>query len=205
MRVGASEATAFGGMFLFGIVIALLGAVLPLVSEPLGLGLASAGDLFVALNGAILLGSVLVGLVIDRFGYRGPMVVGPLLIAVALVWVSRAGTPLALAGAVALLGLGGSAMNGAPNALVAELYDKPRPKAAALNRLGVFFGFGALVLPFLIGALVAHLGLGPLLLGAAGLSVLMAFLSTLPRLPPARHPDGLGLSGAGPSSATLWS
>jgi fucose permease len=64
-------------MFLFGIVVALLGAVLPLVSAPLGLGLDAIGNLFVALNGAILAGSLAVGLVVDRFGYRGVLTGGP--------------------------------------------------------------------------------------------------------------------------------
>jgi fucose permease len=189
--VGASEAVAFGGMFLFGIVVALLGAVLPVVSVPLGLDLEEMGDLFVALNGAILLGSPLVGAVIDRFGYRGPLTLGPLLIGVALVLVWRSATPLELGGAIALLGFAGSAMNGAPNALVADLYADARVKAAALNRLGIFFGFGALFLPFLIGALLGRLGLGPLLLIAAGLCVVVSGLGALPRLPPAKQPGAL--------------
>ena len=156
-----AEAAASGGMFLFGIVVALLGAVLPLVSAPLGLSLDAIGNLFVALNGAILAGSLAFGLVVDRFGYRGALTGGPLLIGTALVLVARAGTPLALAAAVALLGLGGSALNSSTNALVADLHPEPRAKAAALNRLGVFFGLGALLLPFLIGTLLDRLGLGP--------------------------------------------
>jgi fucose permease len=191
VRVGGSEAVAFGSMFLFGIVVALLGAVLPLVSGPLGLDLEEMGDLFVVLNGAILVGSLVVGVVIDRFGYRGPLTLGPLVIGVALVLVWRSGTPLELAGAIALLGLAGSAMNAAPNSLVADLYADDKVKAAALNRLGIFFGFGALFLPLLIGALLGRLGLGALLLFSAGLCVVVSALATLPRLPPAKQPDGL--------------
>ncbi|MCG6928677.1 MAG: MFS transporter [Acidobacteria bacterium] len=192
----ATEAAAFGGMFLFGIVVALLGAVLPLVSAPLDLGLDAVGNLFLALNGAILAGSPLFGIVVDRFGYRGALTGGPLLIGTALVLVSGAGTAWELAGAVALLGLGGSALNSATNALVADLHPEPRVKAAALNRLGVFFGLGALLLPFLIGTLLDRLGLGPLLLGAAVLSVLTGVFSALPSYPPAKQPEGLSLADA---------
>ncbi len=192
----ASEAAASGGMILFGIVVALLGAVLPLVSVPLGLGLDAIGNLFLALNAAILAGSLLFGVVVDRFGYRGALTGGPLLIGTALVLVARAGTAWELAGAVALLGLGGSALNSATNALVADLHPEPRVKAAALNRLGVFFGFGALLLPFLIGTLLDRLGLTPLLLGAAGLSGLTGALSALPPYPSAKQPEGLSLGDA---------
>jgi len=191
--VRTAEVPAFGGLFLFGIVVALLGAVLPLVSAPLGLGLDDAGNLFVVLNGAILAGSLAFGLLVDRFGYRGALTSGPVLIAVALVLVSRAGSVVALAGAVALLGLGGSALNNATNALVADLHPEPRAKAAAMNRLGVAFGLGALLLPFLIGTLLHRLGLAALLHAAAGLSVLVALFSATPRYPPAKQPQGLDL------------
>ncbi len=196
MKGRADEAAAFGGMFLFGIVVALLGAVLPLVAAPLGLGLDTVGNLFVALNGGILAGSPVFGMVVDRFGYRGSLSAGPLLIGTALALVARAGTPVELAGAVALLGFGGSALNGATNALVADLHPAPRVKAAAMNRLGVFFGLGAGFLPLLIGTLLDRLGLATLLLGAATVSVLTGALSALPSYPPAKQPEGLSLADA---------
>jgi len=196
MTLRAPEAAAFGGIFLMGNVIALLGAVLPLVSAPLGLGLDSVGNLFLVLNAVMLAGSVVFGLVVDRFGYRGALTGGPLLVGAALVLVVRAGGPTALAGAVALLGLGGSALNGATNTLVADLYVKPKEKAAALNRLGVFFASGALLLPFLIGVLLGRLGLAPLLYATAGLCVLIGAFSVMPRYPPAKQPEGLSLSDA---------
>jgi fucose permease len=183
-------------MFLFGIVVALLGAVLPLVSAPLGLGLDAIGNLFVALNGAILAGSLAVGLVVDRFGYRGVLTGGPLLAGLALVFVAGAETHVALVAALALLGLGGSALNGATNTLIADLHPEPRAKAAALNRLGVFFGFGALLLPFLIGTLLDRAGLPPLLLASAGLCAIVAALSAIPSYPRAKQPGGLSVGEA---------
>lgn len=183
-------------MFLFGIVVALLGAVLPVLSESLGLGLDAVGNLFVALNGAIFAGSLAVGLVVDRFGYRGAFIGGPLLAGLALVFVAGAKSQLALAGALALLGLGGSALNSSTNALVADLYREPRAKAAALNRLGFFFGFGALLLPILIGVLLDRVGLAPLLLAAAGLCAVASVLSAVPTYPRAKQPGGLSVGEA---------
>lgn len=196
MRVRANETAAFGGIFLFGIVMALLGAVLPVVSKPLGLGLDSVGNLFLVLNTVLLAGGLVFGVVVDRFGYKGALTAGPLLVAAALVLIVRAGSPEALGGALVLLGLGGSALNGATNTLVADLHAEPRAKAAALNRLGVFFASGALFLPLLMGVLLGRLGLEPLLLAAAGLSVLIGLLSATPRYPPAKQPEGLSLRDA---------
>jgi FHS family glucose/mannose:H+ symporter-like MFS transporter len=196
MTPRGAEGAAFGGMFLFGIVVALLGAVVPLVSAPLGLGLDAVGNLFVALNGAVLAGSLAFGLLVDRFGYRGALVGGPLLAGLALVLVAGAETPVALAGAVALLGLGGSALNSTTNILVADLHPEPKAKAAALNRLGAFFGVGALFLPFLIATLLDRLGLSPILLGAAGLCLVGAVFSAVPSYPPAKQPDGLSVGEA---------
>jgi FHS family glucose/mannose:H+ symporter-like MFS transporter len=196
MRAISAEAAAHGGLFLFGIVVALLGAVLPLVSAPLGMGLGVAGNLFVVLNGAILAGSLAFGLIVDRFGYRGALTSGPLLIAVALVLVARAASVTMLGGAVAILGLGGSALNNATNALQADLYLEPKAKAAALNRLGVAFATGALLLPLLIGTLLDRLGLNPLLYATAGLAVLVALSSALPAYPRAKQPQGISLPEA---------
>jgi fucose permease len=183
-------------MFLFGIVVALLGAVLPLVTAPLGLDLGAVGNLFLAMNGAMLVGSLALGLVLDRFGFRGVLAGGPLLIAAALTLVAWAGTLGTLTGAVALLGLGGIAVNNATNTLVSDLHEDPKAKAAALNRLGVFFGFGALFLPFLIGAMVERLGLAAILLAAATLSLLVSLFSAALSYPPAKQAQGLNLKDA---------
>lgn len=191
MTVRPPEAAAFAGVFLFGVVIALLGAVLPLVSEPLGLGLDAAGNLFLVLNAVMLAGTLAFGMVVDRFGYRGVLFSGPLLVGLSLLLVVRADGPVALAGAIAVLGLGGCALNGATNALVADLHVDPRTKGAALNRLGIFFAFGALFLPLLIGTMLDRVGLAFLLYGIAGVCVAVGMLSALPRYPPAKQPEGL--------------
>jgi fucose permease len=74
-------------------------------------------------------------------------------------------------------------VNGAGNTLVADLHDEPRAKAAALNRLGVFFGFGALLLPFAMGLLLEALGLAGILFAAAALCLAPAAISGLLAFP----------------------
>ena len=155
------------GIFVFGIVMALLGAVVPvLVITQLAFGLEDVGLLFLVMNGAMLVASLLVGPATDRVGMKGPIALGALPSwAWRFSWRSR-GPP---ASATCFrpsppLGFGGGALNaGAKNTLEADLHDNPETqKAAALNLLIYYFGIGALLLPLSIGALLARAGLaGP--------------------------------------------
>ena len=54
------DAVAFAGMFVFGIVMALLGAVIPVLSGRLRLDLGDAGTLFLVTNGGILIAGSIV-------------------------------------------------------------------------------------------------------------------------------------------------
>jgi len=74
------------------------------------------------------------------------------------------------------------------------LHTDPRAKTSALNLLGIFFGFGALFLPFVIGSLVKTLGLAAILYITAALSLVPAILSASLAFPPSRHEKGLALA-----------
>jgi FHS family glucose/mannose:H+ symporter-like MFS transporter len=166
-RTGLLTASACSGMFVFGIVMALLGAILPSLAGRLRFTVQDIGSLFLVMNFAMLVCSLALGVAMDRFGMKPPLALGPFLVAGALVLIARAGAFADLLPAVALLGIGGGALNGATNTLVADLHEDPQRKGAALNLLGTFFGFGALFLPFVIGALLASFALSGLLLTAA--------------------------------------
>jgi FHS family glucose/mannose:H+ symporter-like MFS transporter len=166
-RVALLNAAAYAGIFVFGIVMALLGAILAPLAGRLEFQVADIGTLFLVMNGAMLAASVVLGLVMDRFGMKPPLAAGALLVAAALVMVARATAFSDVLSAVVLLGVGGGALNGAANTLVADLHEDPQQKGAALNLLGVFFGFGALLLPFSLGALLARFSFGALLIAAA--------------------------------------
>lgn len=189
--MSALSAAAYAGMLVFGVVMALLGAVLPPVSARIGFDLAHAGQLFLAMNFGMLLCSLGVGPAMDRFGMRTPMVSGALAVGGALAIVAFAQSFQALLVAVALLGVGGGALNGATNTLVADLHTDAGRKNAALNLLGMFFGFGALLLPFVIGALLNRLGLVTILLAAAALCAAVAAFCASLRFPPAKQASGI--------------
>lgn len=156
-------------MFVFGIVMALLGAILPPLAGRLRFTVADIGTLFLVMNFGMLVCNLALGLAMDRFGMKLPLALGPLLVGAALLLIIRAEALPDLLPAVALLGIGGGAVNGAANTLVADLHDDPRRKSGALSLLGVFFGFGALFLPIAIGALLARYSLPVLLAASAAL------------------------------------
>jgi fucose permease len=193
LRAGRLSAAAYAGMFLFGIAAAVLGATLPLLSERLDLGFGRVGTLFLVMNACMLASSFGLGALQDRFGMKPPLVAGPLVVGAALLAVAAAQSFGHLLAGLALLGVGGSALNGASNALVADLHDDPAAKSAALNRVGVFFGFGALFIPLAIGLLVRAAGLQGILLGATALCLLVAIANALPAYPPAKQAGGLSL------------
>ncbi len=182
---------AYAGMFVFGIVMALLGAILPPLAGRLRFDVADIGTLFLVMNAAMLACNLALGLAMDRFGMKPPLTLGAWLVATALAIVARATVFADLLPAVVLLGIGGGALNGATNTLVADLHDDPKRKGAALNLLGVFFGFGALFLPFAIGALLARFAMGRLLGAAALLCAATGGFALGLRFPPPKQRNAL--------------
>jgi MFS transporter, FHS family, glucose/mannose:H+ symporter len=194
--VGRSGTAAYAGLFLFGIVMALLGAVLPAMSERLRFGLAQVGTLFLVMNLCLLVTGLVLGPLMDRYGTKPPLVLGPVLVGAALALLATAGEYGRLLWGVGLLGAGGGAVNSAGNTLVADLHEDPRAKNAALNLLGVFFGFGALLLPFAMGLLLAAMGVGGILSAAAALCFAVAVYNALLAFPPPKQADRLPLTEA---------
>lgn len=192
--VGFLNSAACASMFVFGIVMAVLGAILPLLASRLHFAATDIGKLFLVMNAAMLAASLVLGLAMDRFGMKPPLVMGPLLVAAGLSLVICATTLVGLLPAVVLLGVGGGALNGAANTLVADLYNDPRRKGAALNRLGIFFGFGALFLPFVIGALLTRFSVEKLLVPAAALCTAVGVFASLWRFPAPKQRHALPLA-----------
>lgn len=194
VRVDWLSRAAYSGMFFFGVVMAVLGAALPLLAGRVSLDLGQTGNLFLAMNLAMLTSGLAVGPFMDRFGKKPVLVAGPLFVAAALVVMATAVNYRALVTSVVLLGLGGGALNSGTNTLVADLHSDPRAKSSALNLLGIFFGFGALFLPFVIGSLVKTLGLAAILNITVALSLVPAVLCVALAFPASKHEKGLPLA-----------
>jgi FHS family glucose/mannose:H+ symporter-like MFS transporter len=188
---------AHAAILIFGVVMALVGAVVPVVSQRMALDLGTIGTLFLAMNGAMLAASLTLGLVVDRVGLRPPLASGAGLVGAGLLLVAAATSPSLLLIGVAALGAGGGALNGAANILVADLHVGPAEKAAALNRLGVYFGIGALLVPFTVGTVMATLGLAGVLAGAAVLCAALGAVALAATFPAARQRHGWPLARVG--------
>lgn len=140
-------------MFIFGIVLFLMGAMLPTlhVSDMHVINLGS-----VPLIG-ILIATVFAGPVLDLHGAKQMMVTALLLIAGSLAILPALHHYWQLEVCCLGYGLGGGILNTATNVLIADLNSESR--ASALNLLGFFFSGGAVLAPLLMSA--AGLGLTP--------------------------------------------
>lgn len=145
---------ACAGMLFFGVCLITLGAVVPDLKVTYGISDLDAGTLFSILPFGVLTGSLVFGPVCDRYGYKFLLSIACVCMAIGLEGIAFAPTILVLNSCVFLFGAGGGAINGATNALVADISHTN--KGANLSLLGVFFGIGALGMPFILGLLQHH-------------------------------------------------
>ncbi len=139
------------GMLIFGIVMITLGSTLPDLRERYRISELQAGSMFSLLPLGILTGSFLFGPVADRYGYKGLLIANSFFILLGLEGIAYSSDYLLLMAFVFLIGLGGGVLNGATNALVADISEQT--KAARLGLLGVFYGIGALSMPTILNLL----------------------------------------------------
>jgi FHS family glucose/mannose:H+ symporter-like MFS transporter len=188
--------SACAGIFMFGIVIALLGTMfgLPAVRARYDLGLGEQGNVFLALYFGLFVSTTVAGPTLDRFGAKIVLVVSTALVTAALVGFILADSAASAGAAAVLLGLGGGGLNTSVNVLVSTMYDEQR--AARLNLLGIFFGIGALVVPLVGATLTATFSIEQLLAAAAALAGACMMTYMLLRFPVAREAGGFALGDA---------
>jgi fucose permease len=185
LRRGVLFAGAAAGIFVFGIVMAILGTLfgLPEMRERLGIGLGQQGSVFLLLYVGIFVATLLAGPGIDAIGNKFILVVSSLLVVQAMLGFFYAHSFAATAAPAVLLGMGGGGLNISTNALVSDLYVEKR--AAMLNVLGIFYGIGALCIPLLAAVIAGRFTIGQLLVICAGLAALCAVTFALMKFPAA--------------------
>lgn len=156
-------AAACLGMLLFGIVFLSLGSAMNMLAERFQFDNNSIGTLTALLPFGILAGSLIFGPIVDRFGYRWMLIVCSLLVMAGLEGMAFGHREGHIQFFIFLIGLGGGVLNGATNALAADVSEGAR--GARLSLLGVFYGIGALGMPSTLAALSRHFSLAGIIAG----------------------------------------
>lgn len=194
---------AFLGIFVYGLLAALPGSVLPTLERNQFLPSDSAVGTFLLINavGAVLAYAVS-GPIIDRIGTKVALVVGSLCVIGSMIGFSLIVTRVPAASALILifgcslvLGFGANAIVASGHALVAEVADTWRN--SALNLLDICFGLGLASLPLVVQALQRRGGLELIFWSLGALTVVLLLLIVTSRFPVATQSHSSGTAEAG--------
>ncbi len=186
---------AFLGIFVYGLLAALPGSVLPTLERNQYLPNDSAVATFLLINavGAVL-AYVVSGPIIDRIGKKFALLFGAAMVIASMAGFSLTVTKVHASSALLLifacslmLGLGANAIVAAGHALVADVASSWRN--AALNLLDICFGLGLASLPLVVQRLQQLGGLGLIFMSLAGASVILLVLILASRFPKPTHPE----------------
>lgn len=182
-------------MFVFGMMIALLGTLfgLPVMRERLGIDLARQGDLFSVLFVGLLVSTSVVGPTIDRFGSKVVMVSAAVMVTAALFSFALARGFQAAALSALLLGIGGGWLNTVTNALVSDVF--PEDRGRMLNLVGMFFGMGALFVPLVVAVGFDVLSVAGTMAVCAVVAAATAAVSAALPFPPPREAATFSFAG----------
>ena len=145
-----------------GVLMTLLGPMLPLLIARWALNDAQAGNLFLVQFLAAVVGVQLSGVLLTRLGYRPAFLSGLLLMAVGAALLYAGSARLGMA-AIGIYGLGVGLIVPTDSLLIAEISGDSRTRA--VNLLNFFWGFGAVFCSLMAAA---HKML-PVFLGAVSL------------------------------------
>jgi fucose permease len=131
---------------IYGMIAAMLGTILPDLSDRFRLTPSQNGTIAFAQALGLITASLAVGPVLDNEGKKIGLTLGLALISIALFALPRSLGFSTIVFLLFLLGLGGGTLVTAANALVSDVSATHR--AAALNMTNLFFGVGAFATPF---------------------------------------------------------
>ena len=128
-------------MAFFGVTMLSLAPILGKLNALVGEGALSLPS---TMSIGIILGTVLFGPVVDRFGYKGLLIASSILALAGIQGLARFTQLPLLHGSMFCLGLGGGILNGLTNAVVSDIYDDDK-RGGRLGVLGAFYCIGALL------------------------------------------------------------
>ena len=181
-------------IYVYGIIAAMLGTILPDISQRFSLTPKQNGNIALFQAVGLMIGSFFVGPLMDVEGKKLGMLIGLALVSLALLMLRGAGGYQAVVVAMLLLGIGGGVVVTAANTLNADI--NPEHPEVISNWLNLFFGLGGLVTP-LISAKLFQQKPKALALFAATLSILALVASVAAPFKPASGTVSFQFSEAG--------
>ena len=139
-------------IFVYGMVAATLGTILPNLSDRFGLTPSQNGSIAFAQALGLILASLAVGPLLDAEGKKVGLVLGLSLILVALAFLPRSSGYRTLILLMFVMGVGGGILITGANALASDVGGVHR--GSVLNLVNLFFGLGGFVTPFLAANLL---------------------------------------------------
>ena len=182
-------------IFVYGLIAAMLGTILPDLSDRFHLTPAQNGTIAFMQALGLMVASLAVGPLLDNEGDKIGLVLGLAFIAIALFALPRSPGFRTIVLLLFLLGIGGGIVVTGANALVSGV--TPEHRATALNLVNLFFGLGGLTTPF-ISANLFKRNWVRLCYTVASLTVVTLVIQLVAKMPAPTGAGGFVLSQAGP-------
>ena len=131
---------ACAGMAFFGVTMLSLAPIL----GPLNASIQGANALPSTMSIGIILGTILFGPVVDKFGYKWLLIISSVMALAGIQGLARFQNIEWLHASIAMLGFGGGILNGLTNALVSDIYEDDK-RGGRLGILGACYCIGALL------------------------------------------------------------
>ena len=182
-------------IFVYGMIAAMLGTILPDLSDRFRLTPTQNGTIAFSQALGLMIASLGVGPLLDTEGDKAGLILGLAFIAIALFWLPRSKGYRSIVILLFLLGVGGGIVVTGANALVSGVSETHR--ATALNLVNLFFGLGGLATPF-ISANLFKRNWVRLCYTVASLTVISLAIQAAAKMPAPSGAAGFVLADAGP-------
>jgi fucose permease len=187
--------SAIVAIFVYGMISAMLGTILPDLSDRFRLSPRQNGTIAFAQAIGLIIASLGVGPLLDDEGKKLGLIIGLALIATALLALPRSSGFRSIVLLLFLLGVGGGIVVTGANALVSDVGEAHR--ATALNLVNLFFGLGGLATPFIAANLFGRNWVR-LCYTIAALTVVSVAIEAFTKMPEPTRAGGFVLADAAP-------
>ncbi len=182
-------------IFVYGMIAAMLGTILPDLSARFHLTPTQNGTIAFAQALGLMIASLAVGPLLDTQGDKIGLILGLIAIAVALFALPKSRGYGSIVFLLFLLGVGGGIVVTGANALSSAA--SPEHRATALNLVNLFFGLGGLATPF-ISANLFKQNWPRLCYTVASVTVLTLVIQAVTPMPAPSGSAAFLLAGVGP-------